>query len=145
MDINDAHEAWPIVCASVGQKISAIEEVRNVLRGVIDPELEGLQLTFSSGQILFLYLGTAGQNLRAENSPWKNPFAGKLSPDNLEYLEKYGDWTLIDFSDEALFRELIGRTIQAVYPIRTTNNWLSGARFEVGQTTFNFVVVWDLL
>ena len=146
MDIRDEHHAWPPICAAVGQTIASVFKVYNVLHGEIDEEsFYGLQIAFVSKEILLLEGGKAGEWLRAKNTAYEDRFAGRTDKNALDYQEEFGYRMLIDISNREMFSEIIGQRVQAVYPIKSTLNALSGAQFEIGRITFSLVFVWDEL
>ncbi|MBI1284974.1 MAG: hypothetical protein GC183_11620 [Thiobacillus sp.] len=133
MDIRDPLHAWSTICALVGHEIAAIATIYTVLTDEDNQHaLVGLQIMFARGDSLRLESDPAEQDLRAANKAWTAALG-----------ETPTDRFLLDVSGQERFSDLIGQTIQATYPIKTTNNWLSGARFEIGSNVLNFVIDWD--
>ncbi len=146
---HDEHHAWETICHCVGQRISSLYRVidYNFLTGEMRQENDAeLQINFSDGQVLLLYGGTAGQALKAGNTSWQDPFAGKDEAFQVFLNDYHGWWAkLVDVSGEEHYRDVVGGVIEAACPIVTAEvvNWLSGVQFVIDDIQLNFIFVWD--
>ena len=82
-----------------------------------DPVDGALELTFSSGAVLFCDTGPDGDTVTLAAEAWTDPFAEPLSPANAEYVHTYGKWVRHDVSAEDPFADLIGRPLFDVAPM----------------------------
>src|SRR6266545_507381 len=103
----------------VGDAISRVCRLRYQVGDEVVPTLDGgaVELTFSSGATLYGESGPDGDSLRVKDTPWVDPFAGPLSPENEEYVRTSGKWVRHDVSGEPPFDDLIGRKVFDVAPM----------------------------
>lgn len=66
-----------------------------------------------------MLLGNAadGETLRVQMEAWEDPFAGPLSDENRDFVEKSGKWTAFDVSAEGVFAMFIGDVLDTVEPV----------------------------
>jgi hypothetical protein len=74
-----------------------------------------IELTFADGSVL-LCDTAADWTLQFFGSAWKDPMPGPLSPDERQYVERYGKWGGHDVSGVAPYSWLIGETVNQVVP-----------------------------
>jgi hypothetical protein len=111
----------------VGDTVSRVSRLRyRVGDQVVSAANEGsVELTFSSGATLFCESGPDGETLRTQDTPWVDPFAGPMSPENEEYVRTSGKWSRYDVSAEQPFADLLGRQVTDIATVTGT----SGKRY----------------
>jgi hypothetical protein len=91
-----------------------------------------LELTFSSGAILFCDAGPDGDTLRVTAEAWTDPFAEPLSSINVEYVRTHGKWARHDVSTDEPFADLIGRRLVDAAPMLGLTGRLYGLLLNFG-------------
>jgi hypothetical protein len=106
----------------IGDTVSRVSRLRYQLGDdIVSGANEGaVEIGFGDGTTLHCDAGPDGETIRAEDTPWVDPFAEPLSPENEEYVRTSGKWIKQDVSDEEPFADLIGRRVVDVAPITGT-------------------------
>ena len=106
----------------IGDTVSRVSRLRyQVGDDIVSGANEGaVEITLGHGTTLYCESGPDGETIRIQDTPWVDPFAGPLSPENEEYVRTSGKWTKQDVSDEKPFAELIGRRVVDVAPMTGT-------------------------
>jgi hypothetical protein len=138
-----SEKVWQVVEMAVGQTIHQIHRVLYMFEGQIDWNDGALQLTFTDRSVLRLDGASDGDTLQASGSPWADPFSGKLTAENKNFIRMHGKWALVDVSDMPPYDSLIGEKINKVHPIFNQFGTLCGVQVLVKEQCFNFVVEAD--
>jgi hypothetical protein len=103
----------------VGDTISRVSRIRHqVGDDVVSGSDEGpVEIKFGHGTTLYGESGADGETIRVKDTPWVDPFAGPLSPENEEFVRTSGKWIKQDVSDEQPFAKLIDRRVADIAPI----------------------------
>lgn len=82
---------------AVGQRVARVRRGRYSLP-VSDMDEGGfLELTFVSGDVLLLDIGS-DWTLTAQAQAWNDPFTEPISAENRDFVERHGRWTAVDVS-----------------------------------------------
>jgi len=110
------------IATYVGDTVSRVSRLRyQVGDDIVSGANEGaVEITFGNGGTLFCESGPDGDTIRTQDTPWVDPFAGPLSPENEEYVRTSGKWTRYDVSGEKPFADLIGRRVADIAPVTGT-------------------------
>lgn len=101
----------------VGKTIRSVRRVFYTFGEIVQRNEGPLQLEFGDGSVILFQSGSNGQDLVVELEQWRDPFAGKLTPENRTYIEQYGKWSLFDVSDEDPYAGLCGNRVLHVQAI----------------------------
>jgi hypothetical protein len=106
----------------IGDTVSRVSRLRYQLGDDItsDANEGAVEIRFGDGTTLYCDAGPDGETIRAQDTPWVDPFAGPLSPANEEYVRTSGKWIKQDVSDEEPFADLISRRVVDMAPITGT-------------------------
>jgi len=117
----------------IGDTVSRVSRLRyQVGDDIVSGANEGaVEITFGHGTTFYCESGPDGETIQVQDTPWVDPFAGPLSPENEEYVRTSGKWTRRDVSDEKPFAELIGRRVVDTAPITGTTGKQYGLVFNV--------------
>jgi alkylated DNA repair dioxygenase AlkB len=129
--------------AQVGKKIAAIFLRVYEYEQRLDWADTPLQIVFADEVTIQLRSASDGETLAVEEGPWQDPFQGKLTPENQQYLEEHGRWTLQDVSGTEPFNRLIGTELKEVHQLLNEYHKLCGAQFIADAVVLNFYVDGD--
>lgn len=110
----------------VGRKVTAITRVFFEHSGTVKTDEGPLQLTLDNGDVVLFESGSNGEDLVIEDNPWIDPFEGKLTSENRDFVATSGKWSLFDVSGFLPYRLLIGPEVRDVREV----DFESQARFE---------------
>jgi len=124
----DAAMSDPRVLSStlVGRVVNRIRRVRYVFQEQVTSDGGQLELTFDDAGALLCDAGPNGQELVLTAAEWVDPFVPPLSPESLDYVNRYGRWVAFDVSAEKGFRALVGTPVSHVAEVRSERNELVG-------------------
>lgn len=128
-------------CAALTLRDVAIRAF--AFKGRLDLSDTPLQMIFSNEQVLVLDGDSDGESLRATDEPWIDPFVGQQTAENQSFVEDYGKWTLVDYSHEANFTDVVGETLTNVLPLFNKFDKLCGVVFNFPTKTLVFFVAFD--
>ena len=136
-------EMWHTIskCAALTLRDVAIRAF--AFKGRLDLSDTPLQMIFSNEQVLVLDGDSDGESLRATDEPWIDPFVGQQTAENQSFVEDYGKWTLVDYSHEANFTDVVGETLTNVLPLFNKFDKLCGVVFNFPTKTLVFFVAFD--
>lgn len=135
--------AWHLIETIVGRRIKNVYLAVYIFQGEIKWNDIWLQFSFADGSTLFLDGDGDGQSLRASPLPWEDPFAGKLSQENIEYIKRYGNWELLDVANQEPLSLLIDKLVDEVKPLFDQFGVLNGVQILVSDQCLNFTVEFD--
>lgn len=124
---------WPIVQEYVGKKIARIKRLYYMVKGRPFPEREdwaALQLEFADGAVLFLDVGSIGDDVAARRESWTDPMPLSVTPEQIEDDWKNGRYSMRDVSPDAGYNEIIGKQITAVHKIFNRFGELCGVQLD---------------
>ena len=138
-----AEELIVLLNSLLGQQVVGVERIHYTHHGQVTRDTGPLQVTTSSSDSLLLSGGGDGASLRVERGPWVDPFAGELSPENEEYVERSGNFDIFDAAEDPKYGRLVGGIIGAICPIRDEVGLLRGLEIVVDDHLLHFLVEWD--
>jgi Protein of unknown function (DUF3037) len=99
----------------VGRKIERVRRLYYTYQGDTN-KLDGpIELTFEDGSVL-LCDTAADWTLQFFGAAWKDPFGADLTPDERQYLERYGKWGAHDVTGQPPYSWLRDETVSQVIP-----------------------------
>ena len=126
-------EAQALVGSFVGDFIEGITRIFYVFDDEVNRDAGGIELILRNGSIIHLDSGGDGEALVISKDPWQDGFELATTLEDLEFVRTHGKWTRFDVSREARFRDLIGRSIDAVNLVLTPAGKVVGATFWVAS------------
>lgn len=123
--------------------VASIARVLYEHGGQLDMSDGPVELRFEDSATLLLDGGSDGETLRTSSSPWRDPFAGKLSVENRAYIQEHGKWTRVDVSNEDAYRDLVGNAVSEVAPLFNEFGRPSGVKLATIDRTLWFVIEGD--
>lgn len=90
-----------------------------------------LHLQFATGVVRFRP-SPAGDEIDITDLPWTDPFDGRETPENIEFLERHGRWRSHDVSALPGYRSLVGKRVTAATPLAATGRMV-GVRLVAGD------------
>src|SRR5882672_6858492 len=116
----------------VGETVTRVCRLRYQVGDEISSHDAGdVELTFASGAVLHCESGSDGDTVRTSDTAWVDPFAGRLSAENEEYVRTSGKWVKNDVSDEQPFADLINQKIVDIAPMTGTRGKTYGLPVNV--------------
>lgn len=115
----------------VGSRLTRVRRTYFVHGDEVDRSEGGVELSFSSGHILFGDAGPDGDSMVVSYEEWVDIFAEPLSPENREHVETTGKHVAFDVSNEAPFMDLIGGKVMEVCEIAGVSGKRIGYVFDV--------------
>ena len=109
--------------------VSPVSKLRRIkfelLHKVID-ENGPLEIQFHNGTTVLFDAGEDGEELRVLTKGWEDPFEGKMSQENREFVWKHGKWVAFDASMERGFKHLLGERAKSLLSKRNVAEKLIG-------------------
>ena len=127
----------------VGSTVVRIDRVLYEINGVVEPGDGPLEVHLEDGSVLLFEGASDGETLRVKDSPWSDPFEGKMSPENVSFIAESGKWTRVSVSMEAPYSELIGATVEAADILENEFGREAGLAIETDARTLWFVIQGD--
>src|SRR5690349_21478675 len=85
------------------------------VRGARIDATEGpLELTFENGEVRLFGVGSNGETLVIDREPWADPFSGRVSAENEEFIVESGKWEAFDLGGLWSYGRFIGRCLTSV-------------------------------
>jgi hypothetical protein len=132
------------VWGHLGKPVTRVQRALYQFDATIEPDDGDLQLHFESGVLRFRCAGF-GDALELHSTPWQDPFAGELSPENSEYITTHGKWVLVDLSAAADYRTLIGRPLDRATPSVDARQLVTAVQLVFGARTISVRAEHDAL
>lgn len=85
-----------------------------------------LEIQFHNGQTVLFDAGEDGEELELLTKAWEDPFEGKMSQENREFVRKNGKWVAFDVSSQQGFKNLIGESAKSLLSKRDVAEKLIG-------------------
>lgn len=128
-----------------GKRIRAIHLLTYSYQNETNWENTPLQMTFEDDSVIFLRQAGDGETFSISKEAWQDPFAGSLSEEDKQFIQKHGKWELRDMSLQEPFTCLINETVDEVEPIRNEYGKLSGVilNFTEAKGELKFEIAWD--
>lgn len=117
MTTQDREQLRRDLSAMVGKTIRSVQRVFYTIGNDVQRNEGPLQLELDDGSAILFQSGSNGQDLVVKPQRWRDPFAGALSPENRQYVEQYGKWSLFDVSEEDPYASLRGNQVNSVQEI----------------------------
>lgn len=117
--------------ACVGRVVSRIDRVFYVRGQEVQRDVGAVELIFDGGEVLSLDVGSDGESLRVESTPWVDEFEQHPAEENLMFVRTHGKWTRFLVSDASPYREFTGRIVDRVDTVLSPSGKLIGAIFWV--------------
>lgn len=115
----------------VGSRLTRVRRIYFVHGEEIDRSEGGVELTFSSGHVVFGDAGPDGDSMAVSYDQWVDAFAEPLSPENREFVETSGEHVAFDVSNEEPFKGLVGGDVMDVYEMLGASGKCMGYVFNV--------------
>lgn len=115
----------------VGDNLTGLRRIFYVLNEDVDRSSGGVELRFASGRFLFCDSAPDGDSISVTTDRWADPFEGKMTPENIEYIASHGKLTAIDVSNEAPFDRLIGHQLIDASKIISVTGKMTGLIINV--------------
>jgi hypothetical protein len=119
--------------ACTGRTITGIRRVWFEIRGQYDQTVGPLEITFDSGDTVVLDAAANGQSLVVKLGTWEDPFEGKMTPENRQFVQASGKWSAVDVRHESPYVDLVGERLTCVTPISVEQDDVIGAIMTIGK------------
>ncbi len=119
--------------ACTGRTITGIRRVWFEIRGQYDQTVGPLEITFDDGATVVLDAAANGQSLVVKMGTWDDPFEGKMTPENRQFVRSSGKWSAVDVRHESPYGDLIGERLTGVTPISVGQDDVTGAIMTIGK------------
>ncbi len=98
-------------------------------------------LTRDHGPVLF-EAGADGDSLAVRNEQWIDPFEGKVTEENLEWIASHGTWTAVDVSGDLPWASLLNGTIDEFEVVHENaiGDIVTGTRIHIGGAILSALV-----
>ncbi len=107
----------------VGHRVVTASRIFYELAEFVDESRGGLELGFEGGRTVNFDGGSDGETLVLKTRPWADPFEGRMTPENQQFVDSSGKWSRFDVSNRQGYAQYIGATLLDVEP----NFLISGA------------------
>jgi hypothetical protein len=133
------HDQLAMLSRFVGRHITKLERILYEFERQIEEDDGDVQIWFGEDSVR---LGSSpdGASLVVNESPWADPFSGRLSDENEEYVRTHGKWTLVDVSERGPYAQVIDRDLTAVLPLTSRFGSLIGVQLRFDDIAFNVFV-----
>ncbi len=119
--------------ACTGRTITSIRRVWFEIRGQYDQTVGPLEITFDDGATVVLDAAANGQSLVVKLGTWEDPFEGKMTPENRQFVQSSGKWSAVDVRHESPYLDLVGERLTCVTPISVGVDDVTGAIMTIGK------------
>ena len=128
-----------------GRTITGIRRMWFEIRGWFDQTVGPLEITFDDGATVVLDAAANGQSLVVKLGPWEDPFEGKMTPENRQFVQSSGKWSAVDVRHESPYVDLVGERLTGVTPISVWKDDITGVIMTIGKHEVRAEVVADNL
>src|SRR4051812_24609664 len=97
--------------AYVGDTLSGVRRIHHVHGSTVNRKDGAVEFRFASGRFLFCDSAPDGESITLSDQPWVDPFDGKMTPENMRFVQQSGKLTAFDVSTEGPFATLIGSKV----------------------------------
>lgn len=102
-------------------------------RGQYDQTVGPLEMTFDNGAAVVLDAAANGQSLVVKVGTWEDPFEGKMTPENRQFVQSSGKWSAVDVRHASPYVDLVGERLTGVTPISVGQDDVTGAIMTIGK------------
>lgn len=127
----------------VGQLVTRVRRVFFEVDGGCDRSVGALEISFDDGVSIVFDVAGNGQDISIKPRSWADPFEGKMTAENIEFVRRSGKWTAFDVSVDSPYSSLIGKPLTKQTPIIIEGNGMIGVSMDIGGHTVKAEVVAD--
>jgi hypothetical protein len=102
--------AKDILERAIGSTTVRLERLHYEFGGRLEERGDDLQVHLGDGVIRF-GAGPDGERIEIADTPWQDPFAPPLSPENAEFVRTHGALRLVDVSSLPGYRDWVGKRV----------------------------------
>jgi hypothetical protein len=123
----------------IGRQVLGVRRIFFTHGVQIDQTAGPLELTFEANGAIVLDVGEDGEMLSICDGAWQDPFEAPLSSENEAWVAEHGKWTAFDASKEPDYKDLVGKRLNSVRPLRVAGGNVCGARLKFDSRTVDFL------
>ena len=109
-------EPYGILDQIVGDRIEKIHRVFYVFDGIAEEDAGALQIEFERFGPMLLDVDADGHSLKVLAERWKDPFDGRMTPENQRFVAESGKWTSIEVGARSDYLPFLGSIVLRVLP-----------------------------
>ena len=128
-----------------GKTVTSVRRIFYVFGDEVETSEGAVEFSFDDSTVLLLDSGADGERLRVGTERWMDPFEGKVTPENIEYVARSGKYTAFDVSAEFPYSDVLGGTVDDVEMTTLPSGAVSGVSFLIGTLTLSAQTIADEL
>jgi hypothetical protein len=110
----------------LGDTLAGVRRVHHAVGAIVQRSAGAVEFRFESGRVLLVDSGPDGESIRMSAGAWADPFEGKMTTENVEFVRRSGKPTAFDVSGEEPFASLIGTKVVDLAPMTTLSGKVIG-------------------
>ncbi|WP_216911119.1 hypothetical protein [Nocardia noduli] len=128
-----------------GKTVTSVRRIFYVFGDDVETSEGAVEFSFDDSSILLLDSGADGERLRVSTERWTDPFDGKMTPENIDYVARSGKYTAFDVGPEFPYSDILGRAVDGVELMTLPSGEVSGVSFLIRPLTISARTIADEL